>query len=106
MKKISLAPAMAITLMALAACNKLNENPQGSLTAGNFYKTQSDAVAAVTAVDSTLTTDVNNDFPLYGPNLNPVGDNPSQNHVYSPSNTNPHVRAVGPSTYVTNHHHE
>ncbi len=92
---------MAITLMALAACNKLNENPQGSLTAGNFYKTQSDAVAAVTAVYSTLTTDVNNDFPIYGRNLNLVVDNPSDNQVYSPSNTNPDVRALGTATYVS-----
>src|SRR3954468_10272972 len=92
---------LSLAVLALPACNKLNENPQGSLTAGNFYKTQSDAVAAVTAVYSTLTTDVNNDFPIYGRNLNLIVDNPSDNQVYSPSNTNPDVRAMGTATYVS-----
>lgn len=97
MKKI----AIVIVVVAAAACNKLNEDPKGSLTAGNFYQTQSDAVAAVTAVYSTLTTDVNNDFPIYGRNLNLLVDNPSDNQVYSPSNTNPDVRALGTATYVS-----
>src|ERR1700754_418201 len=106
MKRRSIALAattlsLAVLTLTLGACNKLNENPQGSLTAGNFYKTQSDAVAAVTAVYSTLTTDVNNDFPIYGRNLNLVVDNPSDNQVYSPSNTNPDVRAMGTATYVS-----
>src|SRR5882757_5761993 len=85
----------------LSACKKLNENPQGSLTPENFYQTQSDALAAVTAVYSTLSTDINNDFPLYGRNLNLIVDNPSDNQVYSPSNTNPDVRALGTATYVS-----
>ncbi|MDR3713581.1 MAG: RagB/SusD family nutrient uptake outer membrane protein [Puia sp.] len=85
----------------LSSCQKLSESPQGSLTPGNFYQTQSDAVAAVTAVYSTLTTDVNNDFPIYGRNLNLLVDNPSDNQVYSPSNTNPDVRALGTATYVS-----
>jgi len=83
------------------ACNKLNEHPQGSLTSENFYRTQSDAVAAVTAIYSTLTTDINNDFPIYGRNLNLIVDNTSDNQVYSPSNTNPDVRALGTATYVS-----
>lgn len=91
---------VAATAFSLS-CNKLNEHPQGSLTSDNFYKTQSDAVAAVTAVYSTLTTDVNNDFPIYGRNLNLIVDNPSDNQVYSPSNTNPDVRALGTATYVS-----
>jgi hypothetical protein len=97
MKKLVIILALAI----LAACNKLNEHPQGSLTSGNFYQTQSDGVAAVTAVYSTLTTDVNGDFPIYGRNLNLIVDNPSDNQVYSPSNTNPDVRAMGTATYVS-----
>jgi len=94
---------LVIILVAatLAACNKLNEHPQGSLTSSNFYQTQSDAVAAVTAVYSTLTTDVNGDFPIYGRNINLLVDNPSDNQVYSPSNTNPDVRALGTATYVS-----
>ncbi|MDO6429463.1 RagB/SusD family nutrient uptake outer membrane protein [Flavitalea sp. BT771] len=84
----------------LFSCKKLSEHPQGSLTPENFYQTQSDAVAAVTAVYSTLTTDINNDFPVYGRNLNLIVDNTSDNQVYSPSNTNPDVRALGTATYV------
>jgi len=83
------------------SCKKLTENPQGSITPDNFYKSQSDAVAAVTAVYSTLTTDINNDFPIYGRNLNLLIENTSDNQVYSPSNTNPDVRALGTATYVS-----
>lgn len=85
----------------LYSCKKLSEHPQGSITPDNFYQTQSDAVAAITAVYSTLTTDINNDFPIYGRNLNLLVDNPSDNQVYSPSNTNPDVRALGTATYVS-----
>ncbi len=95
---ITVAGAMGILMWS---CTKLNESPEGSLTQGNFYQTQSDAVAAVTAVYSTLTTDVNNDFPIYGRNLNLIVDNTSDNQVYSPSNTNPDVRALGTATYVS-----
>ena len=93
--------ALGSTIIGMYSCTKLTENPQGSLTPGNFYQTQSDAVAAVTAVYSTLTTDINNDFPIYGRNLNLIVDNPSDNQVYSPSNTNPDVRALGTATYVS-----
>jgi outer membrane biogenesis lipoprotein LolB len=57
---------LPVTATILFSCTKLGEHPQGSLTQQNFYQTQSDAVAAVTAVYSTLTTDINNDFPVYG----------------------------------------
>src|SRR5882762_81819 len=102
MKKIFFIVAAAgATGILMFSCTKLGENPQGSLTNANFYQTQSDAIAAVTAVYSTLTTDVNNDFPIYGRNLNLIVDNPSDNQVYSPSNTNPDVRALGTATYVS-----
>src|SRR5689334_10368485 len=102
MKKIFFIVATAGAAgMLMFSCTKLSESPQGSLTPGNFYQTQSDAVAAVTAVYSTLTTDINNDFPVYGRNLNLIVDNPSDNQVYSPSNTNPDVRALGTATYVS-----
>jgi hypothetical protein len=71
------------------------------LTTSNFYKTQNDAIAAVTSVYSTLTTDVLNDFPLYGRQLNLIVDNPSDNQIFSPSNTNPDVRAFGTATYTS-----
>ena len=50
---------------------------------------------------STLSTDINNDFPIYGRNLNLLVDNPSDNQVYSPSNTNPDVSALGTATYTS-----
>src|SRR5258706_13539652 len=101
MKKIlSIATIIALGIIQFS-CKKLNESPQGSLHPENFYQTQSDAVAAVTAVYSTLTTDINNDFPIYGRNLNLIVDNTSDNQVYSPSNTNPDVRALGTATYVS-----
>ena len=102
MKKVLITSTIVTTLgIIFFSCNKLNERPQGSLTPDNFYQTQSDAVAAVTAVYSTLTTDVNNDFPIYGRNLNLIVDNTSDNQVYSPSNTNPDVRAMGTATYTS-----
>jgi hypothetical protein len=102
MKKSIILQVLVFTGVSfLYSCNKLTETPLGTLTPGNFYQTQSDAIAAVTAAYSTLSTDVNNDFPIYGRNLNLLVDNPSDNQVYSPSNTNPDVRALGTATYVS-----
>ncbi|MDE1191005.1 MAG: RagB/SusD family nutrient uptake outer membrane protein [Arachidicoccus sp.] len=82
------------------SCKKLSENPQSSLTPDEFFQTQADAISAVTSVYSTLVTDINNDFPIYGRNLNLLIDNTSDEEQYSPSNTNPDVRALGTATYV------
>ena len=102
MKNIFIKSAIVIFGASIfSSCNKLVENPLGNLTPNNFYQTQSDGVAAVTSVYSTLSTDINNDFPIYGRNLNLLVDNPSDNQVYSPSNTNPDVRALGTATYVS-----
>ncbi|HEX3024526.1 MAG TPA: RagB/SusD family nutrient uptake outer membrane protein, partial [Chitinophagaceae bacterium] len=98
--KIS-ASSLLASVILFSSCNKLTENPQGSLNTDNYYQTQSDAISAVTAVYSTLSTDINNDFPIYGRNLNLLIDNTSDNQVYSPSNTNPDVRALGTATYVS-----
>jgi len=102
MKNRIIISAIIVTgLSIFTSCNKLTESPQGTLTTGNYYKTQADAISAVTAVYSTLSTDINNDFPIYGRNLNLLIDNTSDNQVYSPSNTNPDVRALGTATYVS-----
>ncbi len=101
MNRIIIASAIGLSALSLfSSCNKLDEKPLGLLTSNNFYKTQGEAIAAVTAVYSTLTTDQVNDFPLYGRQLNLLVDNPSDNQVYSPSNTNPDVRALGTATYA------
>ncbi|MFT3702088.1 MAG: RagB/SusD family nutrient uptake outer membrane protein [Agriterribacter sp.] len=82
------------------SCNKLDENPSSIIVVSQFYKTQSDALAAVAATYSTLNTDAANDFPMYGRNLNLLTGNGSDDQIFSPSNTNPDVRALGTTTYV------
>jgi len=98
MKKISI--LIFLGGIALVSCNKLDENPVSSISANQFYKTQADAVSAVTAVYSTLDSDPAADFPIYGRNLNLLTGNGSDDQIYSPSNTNPDVRALGTATYV------
>lgn len=93
----------AILLIAgvlVVSCNKLDESPSSLITAPQFYKTQADAVAAVSAVYSALNTDAAGDFPMYGRNLNLLTGNGSDDQVFSPSNTNTDVRALGTATYV------
>ena len=83
-----------------ASCNKLDESPSSLITAAQFYKTRADAIAAVSAIYSTTNTDAAGDFPMYGRNLNLLTGNGSDDQVFSPSNTNPDVRALGTATYV------
>ena len=90
-----------ITAIAFFSCKKLTENPNAVIVSSQFYKTQSDATSAVNAVYSTLNSDPNGDFPLYGRQLNLLVENASDNQVYSPSNTNPDVRAMGTATYIS-----
>src|ERR1700743_2493256 len=87
-------------IVTMVGCNKLIENPSSAITASQFYKTQSDAVAAVNAVYTTLNSDPAGDFPMYGRQLNLLTDNASDNQNFSPSNTNPDVRAMSTVTYV------
>lgn len=92
--------SLLLSAAALSSCNKLNENPSSVIVSSQFFKTQSDAVAAVNAVYGTLNSDPAGDFPLYGRQLNLLVENGSDNQVYSPSNTNPDVRALGTATYI------
>src|SRR5690349_17965340 len=102
MKSIYKLPAITVLLLSnlLVSCVKLKEEPNSIIVSSQFYKTQSDAVAAVSAVYSTLNSDPANDFPIYGRNLNLLICNGSDDQVFSPSNTNPDVRALGTTTYV------
>lgn len=84
----------------LLSCNKLDENPDSIVTASEFYKTRADAISSVAAIYSTLNTDAAGDFPLYGRNLNLLTGNGSDDQIFSPSNTNTDVRALGTATYV------
>ena len=102
MKKLStyillLASSLATVLLS---CNKLNEKPTSLIVASQFFKTASDATSAVNAIYGTLNSDPAGDFPLYGRQLNLLVENASDNQVFSPSNTNPDVRALGTATYI------
>lgn len=105
MKKLSYKTIIWLAVITISAgiysCKKLDENPSSIIVSSQFYKTQSDAVSAVNAVYSTLNSDPAGDFPLYGRQLNLLTENASDNQVYSPSNTNPDVRAMGTVTYIS-----
>jgi starch-binding outer membrane protein, SusD/RagB family len=88
-------------VVLMLACNKLVENPSSAITTSQFYKTQNDGVAAVNAIYTTLNSDVAGDFPMYGRQLNLLTDNATDNQNFSPSNTNPDVRALSTITYVS-----
>src|ERR1700742_4761172 len=88
-------------IVTLLACSKLVEHPAGTVVAAQFYTTQADAVAAVNAVYTTLNSDPAGDFPMYGRQLNLLTDNATDNQNFSPSNTNPDVRAMSTVTYVS-----
>ena len=101
MKRIHIKPIIVIIAAGFfVSCTKLKEAPNSIIIASQFYKTQADAVAAVTAIYSTLNSDPASDFPIYGRNLNLLIGNGSDDQVFSPSNTNPDVRALGTTTYI------
>ncbi|WP_158994451.1 RagB/SusD family nutrient uptake outer membrane protein [Mucilaginibacter sp. L196] len=89
------------SVVGLTSCNKLSEDPKSVIVSSQFYQTTSDATSAVNAVYSTLNSDPAGDFPLYGRQLNLLVENASDNQLYSPSNTNPDVRALGTETYIS-----
>lgn len=92
---------LTVITASFSSCKKLGEDPDSVIVSSQFYKTQADAISAVTAVYSTLNSDPAGDFPLYGRQLNLLTENASDNQVYSPSNTNPDVRALGTETYIS-----
>lgn len=85
----------------LFSCSKLSEKPASVIVSNQFYTNSSDAVAAVNAVYNTLNSDPLGDFAMYGRQLNLLTENASDNQIFSPSNTNPDVRALGTATYVS-----
>ena len=90
-----------LTAAFFLSCNKLVEKPTSVIVSSQFYQTSSDAVAATNAVYNTLNSDPLGDFPMYGRQLNLLTDNASDNQNFSPSNTNPDVRALSTVTYVS-----
>jgi hypothetical protein len=96
MKKILL---MLFTVGTLTACNKLVENPTSYITTVQYYKTQSDATAGVTAVYSELISD-GTEQPLYGREINFLADMTTDDLAAGPSAINPNVRALSSITYT------
>jgi starch-binding outer membrane protein, SusD/RagB family len=101
MKQLTINYIALAVIVGMLACNKLVENPSSAITSTQFYKSQSDAVAAVNAIYTTLNSDPAGDFPMYGRQLNLLTDNATDNQNFSPSNTNPDVRALSTATYVS-----
>jgi starch-binding outer membrane protein, SusD/RagB family len=101
MKSLHINYAAFAGVVLMLACNKLVENPSSAITSSQFYKTQNDGVAAVNAIYTTLNSDAAGDFPMYGRQLNLMTDNATDNQNFSPSNTNPDVRALSTLTYVS-----
>lgn len=97
MKKILL---LIVAASTLTACNKLAEDPTSYITASQFYKTQSDATAGVTAIYSELISD-GTEQPLYGREINFLADMTTDDLTAGPSAINPNVRALSSITYTS-----
>src|SRR5258708_186173 len=56
-----------LAVLAVVGCSKLSEDPKGSLTPANYFHTQADLDAAVTAIFQGMVVDGGYafDFPLY-----------------------------------------
>lgn len=84
---------------ALYSCNKLDENPSSFIVKEQFYKTQSDAVSAITAVYGSMTVD-GGEQPMYGREINFLTDMTTDDLSAGPSAINPNVRALSSITYT------
>lgn len=91
-----------VFLLALVACNKLDEDAP-FIEQENFYKTSDDAVAAITAVYSHLSHDVSglNDFGLYQRQLHLTTDLISDDAMAGAGATNVNVRNLGDVNFAT-----
>src|SRR5882757_8423312 len=93
-----------IILIALGAvsCAKLNEDPRSFIPANQFYKTQADAVAAVTAAYSLLNAGSNSVQPPYNTLFNNGMNFMADDEGPGPGATNADVRSqavLGHSSY-------
>jgi hypothetical protein len=98
MKKIVFA---ILTAPLFTGCAKLDENAP-FIESGNFYRTQDDAIAAVTAVYGQLSHDVGSgtDFGLYQRQLHLTTDLISDDATAGAGATNTNVRNMGDVTFV------
>lgn len=78
-----------------ASCAKITEAPKSTIVSSNFYKTQNDAISAVTAVYSDLTHNTHNDHAsIYNRLLVLTVGMSSDDHLPGPGATNPDVRSI------------
>ena len=96
MKKIFI---LFILAGILYSCTKLDENPSSFIVKEQFYKTQADAVSAVTAVYGSLIVD-GTEQPMYGREINFLTDMTTDDLSAGPSAINPNVRALSSITYT------
>lgn len=95
MKKIYI---LILSAGILGSCTNLEVTPTSFVTKENFYKTQADAVASVTAVYASLNID-QGDQSLFGRNLYFLTDMGSDYASAGVSATNPQVRAISSLTH-------
>jgi hypothetical protein len=83
----------------LFSCNKLDEKPTNVIVKEQFFKTQADAVAGLTAVYGELVSD-GTEQPLYGREINFLADMTTDDLAAGPSAINPNVRSLSSITYT------
>lgn len=95
MKKII---TILLSVTILVSCTELEVTPTSFITEENFFKTQDDAVASVTAVYASLSLDPGEQS-LFGRNLYFLTDMASDYAAAGVSATNPQVRALSSLTH-------
>lgn len=95
MKKII---TFLLSVTILVSCTELEVTPDSFITEENFFKTQDDAVASVTAVYASLSIDPGEQS-LFGRNLYFLTDMASDYAAAGVSATNPQVRALSSLTH-------
>jgi hypothetical protein len=96
MKKII---TFLLSVTVLVSCTDLEVQPTSFVTQDNFFKSQDDAVASVTAVYASLVNDPPGEQSLFGRNLYFLTDMASDYAAAGVSATNPQVRALSSLTH-------
>jgi hypothetical protein len=96
MKKIFI---LLISASLLISCTDLDVQPTSFVTKENFYNTDDDAIASVTAVYASLSYEGANEQSLFGRNLYFMTDIGTDYAAAGASAINPNVQAVSKLTY-------
>ncbi|MDR1865323.1 MAG: RagB/SusD family nutrient uptake outer membrane protein [Bacteroidales bacterium] len=99
MKKLNIYVFVLTLFAVFSSCNKLDLEPSGSITKKQFFSADEDAVAAVTAIYSTLSYEPDGEQSLYGRNLYFLTDMGSDYAAAGASASNFNVRAISALTY-------